>query len=74
MLVLGGELGGINKNELILQLAYCIAKETDSEQINSQKVDVSIKVWRRSSSQQIIDLELELRNRKTPTIFVFFDI
>lgn len=68
MLVLGGELGGINKNELILQLAYLLAKDS------SQKADISIKFWRHSSSQQIIDLELELRNRKTPTIFVFTDI
>ncbi len=81
MLVLGGELGGINKNELIFQLAYLIAntkksnsQESDSDQTNPQNVDISIKVWRRSSTQQIIDLELELRNRKSPTIFIFSDI
>ncbi len=81
MLVLGGELGGINKNELIFQLAYLIAntkksnsQESDSEQTNPQNVDISIRVWRRSSTQQIIDLELELRNRKSPTIFIFSDI
>ncbi|NEQ75436.1 MAG: hypothetical protein F6K23_21715 [Okeania sp. SIO2C9] len=77
MLVLGGELGGINKNELILQLAYLVAQDsqkTDSDKTNPQKADVSIKLWRHSSSQQIIDLELELRNRKSPTIFVFTDI
>ncbi|NER08379.1 MAG: hypothetical protein F6K17_40475, partial [Okeania sp. SIO3C4] len=77
MLILGGELGGINKNELILQLAYLVAKDsqkTDSNKTNPQKADISIKFWRHSSSQQIIDLEPELRNRKTPTIFVFLDI
>ncbi|NEP75143.1 MAG: hypothetical protein F6K25_22545 [Okeania sp. SIO2G4] len=77
MLVLGGELGGINKNELILQLAYLVTKDsqkTDSDKTNPQKTDISIKFWRHSSSQQIIDLELELRNRKSPTIFVFTDI
>ena len=81
MLVLGGELGGINKNELILQLAYRLAKDesldsekTDSDQTNPQKVDVSIKRWRRTSSQQTIDLEAELQKTKHPTIFVFTNI
>lgn len=81
MLVLGGELGGINKNELILQLAYRLAKDErldsekiDSDQTNPQKVDVSIKRWRRTSSQQTIDLEAELQKTKDPTIFVFTNI
>lgn len=81
MLVLGGELGGINKNELILQLAYRLAKDErldsekiDSDQTNPQKVDVSIKRWRRTSSQQIIDLEAELQKTEHPTIFVFTNI
>ena len=81
MLVLGGELGGVNKNELILQLAYRLAKDerldsekTDSDQTNPQKVDVSIKRWRRTSSQQTIDLEAELQKTKDPTIFLFTNI
>ena len=81
MLVLGGELGGINKNELILQLAYRLAKDErldsekiDSDQTNPQKVDVSIKRWRRTSSQQTIDLEAELQKTKDPTIFLFTNI
>lgn len=71
ILVLGGELGGINKKELILKLAYHVAKDY---RLTCQNTDIYTKVWRPSSPQEKIDLEAELINTKEPTIFVFYDI
>lgn len=71
ILVFGGELGGINKKELILKLAYHVAKDY---RLTFQNTDIYTKVWRPSSKQEKIDLEAELINTKEPTIFVFYDI
>ena len=63
-LVLGGDLG-TNKNHLALQLAFLLAQKITQNNTDS----ISVKQWRRSSSQQLIDIELELRN--TDKIYCF---
>ncbi|MBU7582899.1 MAG: hypothetical protein KAF91_08305 [Nostoc sp. TH1S01] len=63
LLVLGGNLG-VSKNELALQLAFLIADGND----------ICIKQWRRTSSQQLINIELELQQTDSPTVFVFTKI
>ncbi|GAX38901.1 hypothetical protein [Nodularia sp. NIES-3585] len=66
LLVLGGD-AGVDKNELALQLAFLLVKKLVTS-------GVSVKQWKRSSSLQIVDIELELRNTKSPTIFILTDI
>ncbi|MBD2205594.1 hypothetical protein H6G33_24945 [Calothrix sp. FACHB-1219] len=69
LLVLGGDTG-VDKNELALHLAFLLAKKLNG----SSNSGVSVKQWKRSSSLQIVDIELELRNTESPTIFVLTEI
>lgn len=64
LLVLGGDLG-VNKNELALQIAFLLA-----QQIGDLNRNVSIRQWRRSSNQQLTDIDLELKNVESPTVFI----
>lgn len=69
LLVLGGNLG-TDKNELALQLAFLIAKKNS----NSNDPNISIKQWRASSNQKLVDIALELKNTEHPSIFVLTDV
>lgn len=68
LLVLSGNL--IEKKDLALQLALNLAEKV----VDSNNRDIHIKQWKRSSSQQLINLEIVLRNTKSPTIFVLTDV
>ncbi len=68
LLVLGSDLG-VDKNELALQLAFIVAKD-----VVSRNENISIKQWKRNSNNQVIDLDIELRNTKDSTIFVLTEI
>lgn len=64
LLVLSGDLG-VEKKDLALQLAL---------QLASNNSDIHIKQWKRSSTQQSVNLEIVLRNTKSPTVFVLTDV
>lgn len=69
LLVLGGNLG-TDKNELALQLAFLLAKKYS----NSNEPNISIKQWRASSNQKLVDIRHELRQIEAPSIFVLTDV
>ncbi len=73
LLVLGGDIG-IEKNDLASEIAYYLGEEILIKVANLPKDTKLIKRWKRTSNQQIIDIDLELQETNLPTIFIINEL
>ncbi|MBP0020543.1 MAG: hypothetical protein J7647_23685 [Cyanobacteria bacterium SBLK] len=73
MLILSGDIGS-NQQTILLNIAYLLAYKFHQNISVSTKTNITIKQWKNSSTQQVVDLYLELRDTQNPTIFILTEI
>lgn len=81
LLVLGGDLE-MNKDELALHLSFLLAKDIGEslavqveENITVQiRENITIQQWRRAAKRSLVDINLELQKRESPTIFLLMEL